>query len=79
MAGTFPRSYAPQFAGGIIQVTSQSMGQILVDSIRKQFPGRKTQRGDFYLDHTNQVLDTNLSLIKLDDQHTIKVMLETSV
>jgi hypothetical protein len=79
MVGTLPQSYAPQFASGIIQVTSQSMGQILVDSIRKQFPHRKTQRGDFYLDYTNQVLDTNLSLIKPDDQHTIKVMLETSV
>jgi hypothetical protein len=79
MAGTFPQSYAPQFTSGIIQVTSQSIGQILVDSIRKQFPHRKTLRGDFYLDHTNQVLDTNLSLIKRDDQHIIKVMLETSV
>jgi hypothetical protein len=77
MAGTFPQSYAPQFAGGIIQVTSQSMGQFLVDSIRKQFRRRKTQRGDFYLDQTNQVLDTNLSLIKPDDQQTIEVMLET--
>lgn len=79
MAGTFPQSYVPQFAGGIIQVTSQSMGQILVESIRKKFPHRMTQRGDFYLDHTNQVLDTNLSLIKPDDRHTIKLMLETSV
>jgi hypothetical protein len=79
MAGTFPQSSVPQFASGIVQVTSQSIGQILVDSIREQFPHRKTQRGDFYLDHTNQILDTNLSLIKRDDQRTIKVMLETSV
>jgi hypothetical protein len=81
MAGTvtFPQSYVPQFATGIIQVTSQSMGQFLVDSIREQFPHQKTLRGDFYLDQTNQVLDTHLSLIKRDDQHTIKVMLETLV
>lgn len=79
MAGPFPQSYVPQFASKIIQVTSQSIGQILVDSIRQQFPRRKTQRGDFYLDNTNQVLDTNLSLIEPDDQHTITVMLETSV
>ncbi len=59
MAGTFP-GYAPQLAGGTIQVTSQFIGQCLVDSICNQFPRRKTQHGDFYLEHTNQVLDTNL-------------------
>lgn len=79
MAGALTQGYAPQLAGGIVQVTSQSIGEFLVDSICQQFPGRKTQRGDFYLDHTNQVLDANLSLIKPDDQRTIKVMLETSV
>lgn len=79
MAGTFSQTYGPQFAGGIFQVTSQLVGQSLIDSIRKQFSRRKTQRGDFYLDLTHHVLDTNLPLIKRDDKQLIEVMFEASV
>jgi hypothetical protein len=79
MPGTFSQSYAPQFAGGIFQVASQFVGQALVDSIRKQFPRRKTQRGDFYAELTQDLLDTHLPLIKPEDRFTIKMMLAQSV
>ena len=79
MAGTFPQSYAPEFAGAVIQVTSQFIGQILVDSICKQFPRRKTQRGDFYMDLTQHIIDNNLTLINRNDKRVIQVMLEQSV
>lgn len=78
MAGTFSQSYAPQFAGGIFEVTSQFVGQILVDSIRKQFPRQKTQRGDFYMDLTHHILDANLSLIKPNDKKSIRILFERS-
>ena len=70
---------ASQFAGGVFQVTSQHIGQHLVESICKQFPRQKTQRGDFYVDLTYHILDANLSLIKPHDQHTIQIMIEKSV
>lgn len=76
MVGTFPQSIASQFAGGVFQVTSQHIGQCLVESIRKHFPRQKTQRGDFYVDLTYHILDTNLSLIKPCDKRTIEIMIE---
>jgi hypothetical protein len=79
MAGTFPQGFAPQFAGGVFQVTSQYIGQCLVESICKQFPRQKTQRGDFYVDLTYHLLDANLSLIKPEDKLTILMMIEKSV
>ncbi|KAN0105402.1 hypothetical protein V8E52_011069 [Russula decolorans] len=75
MVGTF-QSTASQFAGGIFQVTSQHIGQCLVESTRKQFPRQKTQRGDFYVDLTYHILDANLSLIKPRDKRTIQIMIE---
>lgn len=79
MAGTFSQSYAPELAGAVFQVPSQFIGQFLVDSIRKQFPRRNTQRGDFYMDMTHRIIDTTLTLIKPEDQVFIRVMLEKSV
>jgi hypothetical protein len=79
MVDTFPRGIASQFSGGIFQVTSQHIGQILVEGICKQFPRQKTQRGDSYVDLTYDILDTNLSLIKPDDKHTIQRMIAESV
>ena len=79
MAGTFPQGIASQFAGGIFQVTNQNIGQYLVEGIRKQFPGQKTQRGDLYADLTYQLLDANLSLIKPLDKQKIEIIMERSV
>ncbi len=79
MVDTFPQGIASQFAGGIFQVTSQHLGQYLVEGIRKQFPRRKTQRGDFYVDLTYHILDANLSLINPHDKHTIRRMIRKSV
>jgi len=72
----FPQHIPSQFAGGIVQVTSQYIGHSLVDSVRKQFPGQKTQRGDFYVDLTYHILDSDLSLIDPCDQRTIQVLME---
>jgi hypothetical protein len=79
MAGTFPQNIPSQFAGGVFQVTSQHIGQCLVESLRKQFPRQKAQRGDFYVDLTYHILDANLSLIKPCDNRTIQIMMEKSV
>ncbi|KAH9971410.1 hypothetical protein BGW80DRAFT_1460666 [Lactifluus volemus] len=49
MSGTFSQIYGPQldqFTGGVFQVVSQSIGQAIVESIRKQLPRAKVQRGD---------------------------------
>ena len=68
-----------QFAGRIFQTTSQHIGQYLVESVRKQFPRQKTQRGEFYVDLSYTILDADLSLIKPRDQRMIQIMIEESV
>lgn len=71
-----------QFSDGFVRVTSQNIVQGIIDSIIKQFPRRMTERGDFYVALTNQVLDTdgtNLPLIKPEDKRMIKAMFEGSV
>jgi hypothetical protein len=79
MVGTVLQGIASQFAGGVFQVTSQHIGRYLVESIRKQFPRQKTQRGDLYVDLAYHLLDANLSLIKPCDKLTILIMMEKSV
>jgi hypothetical protein len=76
MVNTFSQGTTSQFTGGIFQVTSQHIGQFLVESVRKQFPRQKKRRGDFYVELTYHLLDANLSLIPPDDQRTIQIMME---
>ena len=63
----------------MFQVTNQHIGQYLVESIRKQFPRQKTQRGDFYADLAYDILDANFSLIKPSDKRIIRIMIERLV
>lgn len=80
MAGTiFSLSFAPQFADGVFHVTSQFIGQTIIDGIRRQFPQRKTERGDYYVDLTQNILEANLPVIKPNDKQIIEVMFEESV
>jgi hypothetical protein len=79
MSGTFSQAYAPQFAGGVFQVASQFIGQSIVESIRKQLPHRKVQRGDLYATEARTLLRTNFDLINPSDQSKIKALLELSV
>ena len=76
MAGTFPQTYGPQMAGGAVQVASQFLGQSIIDSIRKQFPGHKTQHGDAYMDVGRHLLRMNMELIDPEDQEPIELAFE---
>lgn len=79
MSGTFSQNYGPQVAGGVFQVASQFLGLSIIESIRKQFPGCKVQRGDSYADEARKLLRSNLELIDPVDQKNIKIFLEMSV
>ena len=79
MSGTFSQIYGPQFAGGMFQVASQFIGVSLVESIRKQFPRRKEQRGDAYADQARNLLRENFELIDSNEHRRIQLLLELSV
>jgi hypothetical protein len=79
MSGTFSQNYGPQFAGGVFQVASQFIGESLVESIRKQFPRRKEQRGDVYADQARDLLRNNFELIDPDEHEGIELLLNMSV
>jgi hypothetical protein len=81
MSYSFSQTYGPEFISATFQVGSQFIGQAITDSIRKQFPSRKVQRGDWYADGASNLLQTNLNLklISSSDQQTIKVLLQSSV
>ncbi|KAI0245369.1 hypothetical protein BJV78DRAFT_1288051 [Lactifluus subvellereus] len=72
---SFSQTYGPQFAGGVFQVASQFIGVSIVESILKQFPNRKVQRGDLYADQARNLLRTNLELIDTADQTGIRALL----
>jgi hypothetical protein len=76
MAGTIPDIYGPQMAGAFVQVASQFLGQSIIDSIRKQFPSRKVQRGDAYMDGGRHLLRMNIKLIHPVDKRLIQVAYE---
>jgi hypothetical protein len=76
MAGTFSQTYGPQVAGAAVQVASQFLGQSIVDSIRKQFPAGKTQRGDAYMDGGRHLLRMNIKLLDPEDQEQIEIAYE---
>ncbi|KAH9960992.1 hypothetical protein BGW80DRAFT_1360633 [Lactifluus volemus] len=79
MPNTFTQDYAPQFAGAVFQVTTQFLGLSIVESIRKQLPRRKVQRGDEYADGARNLLRTNLELMEPADQAKIKTLLQLVV
>jgi hypothetical protein len=63
----------------VFQVVSQSIGQAIVESIRKQLPRAKVQRGDSYVDGARNLLRTNLKLLDPVDQTNIGQLLGLSV
>jgi hypothetical protein len=81
MSDSFAQAYGPELVSATFQVGSQFIGQTIIDAIRKQFPGRKVQRGDWYADGASNLLQTNLNLKRISpsDQRTIKVLLQSSV
>ena len=68
MAGTFPQTYGPPMAGAVIQVASQFLGESIIDSVRKQFPTRKIQRGDAYMDGGRHLVRVNMILMSPDEK-----------
>lgn len=76
MAGNFSHTYGPALGGGVFQVASQFLGQAIINSIHKQFPHQKTQRGDAYMDGVRYLLHTNFDLIDPKEQPKIKVAYE---
>jgi hypothetical protein len=76
MAGNFSQTYGPAFGGGVFQVASQFLGQAIINSICKQFPNQKTQRGDAYMDGVRYLLHTNLHFIDPEEQPEIMVAYE---
>lgn len=74
MAGNkFSQTYGPALAGGAAQVSSQFLGQALIDCIRKQFPRQKVQRGDAYMDGVRYMLRTDIDLIITEDRPKIEL------
>jgi|SRR5258707_1107683 len=76
MAGNVSQTYGPALGGGVFQVASQFLGEAIINSIRKQFPNQKTQRGDVYMDGVRHLLRTNLNLIDSEEQPEILVAYE---
>jgi hypothetical protein len=75
-SNNFGQTYGPSFAGGVFTVASQFLGQALINSIRKQFPNKKTQRGDAYMDGVRHLLRTNLDFIEQDQRPKIELVYE---
>jgi hypothetical protein len=76
MTGNFSNSYGPSIGGGVFQVASQFLGQVIINGIRKQFPDQKTQRGDAYMDGVRYLLNTNFQFINPKEQPKIEVAFE---
>jgi hypothetical protein len=79
MSGTLSQLYGPQFAGGVFQVACEHIGPSIIESILRQFPRRKVQRGDMYADGARNLLRTNLEIIDPAVQANIKALLQSSV
>ena len=71
--------YGEQFFSNATQATGQSLGRILVDSIRKQFPGRQTQRGEYYVEHSRNLIENDYELMKPAEKRQIQLLFEESV
>jgi len=77
MADTFTQTFGPQIGGAFINVASQFLGQSIVESVRRQFPTRKTQRGNAYMDGARHLLRVNIELIDVNDKQEIVFAYET--
>jgi hypothetical protein len=66
-------------AGAVIQVTSQFLGECIIDSIREQFPTRKIQRGDAYMDGGRHLLRMNMTLMSPDEKKQIELIYKLQV
>jgi hypothetical protein len=71
--------YAEQVIDSVTQTSGQSLGRILVDSIRKQFPGHQTQRGEYYVERTRILIESDYKLMQPGEKEQITVMFEESV
>lgn len=67
----FSQTYGPALGSGVVHVTSQFVGQSLINSIRKQLPKQKMQRGDAYMDGVRYLLRTNFDFIEKGDRPKI--------
>jgi len=72
MPDSFPQTVGPQIGGAFIQVASQFLGQSIVESVRRQFPTRKTQRGDAYMDGARHLLQANINLMNAREKQLIE-------
>ena len=77
MADTLPQTFGPQIGGAFIHVASQFLGQSIVESVRRQLPTRKTQRGDAYMDGARNLLRVNIELINAKDKQRVEVAYDT--
>jgi len=66
-------SLGPEIVGGVLEVASHLVGKHIVDSLRKNFTGDgKTQRGDFYMDRSRELLQTHLEVMDRKDRTTLR-------
>ena len=71
--------YGEQFFSSATQATGQSLARILVDTIRKQLPGRQTQRGEYYVEHTRGLIKNDFELMEPAEKIQIQLLFEASV
>ncbi|KAI0247182.1 hypothetical protein BJV78DRAFT_955948 [Lactifluus subvellereus] len=63
----------PETVGDVVEVTGQSVGRSLIDSLRRRFnPGSQVRQGDQLMDQSRDMLQRHLQLIDRDDQVTIR-------
>jgi hypothetical protein len=68
-------SYAQQFVDSAIQHASRS----IFDGICKQLPGRKTERGEFYMERTRNLIENDFELMQPANKERVQDMFESSV
>ena len=76
MSDSSPTDYRVELAGGVIEVASQFINQKIVETIWKNFSGDgKTQRSDFYMGQSHELLQTYFQEIDHKDKQNILHML----
>lgn len=71
--------YAEQVIDSVTQTTGQSLGKILVDSIRKYLPGHQAQRGEYYVECSRTLIKSDYKLMPPNEKERISVLFEESV
>jgi hypothetical protein len=88
MANNVSQNHAPDFLGGVVEVTvggvvdvtSPLIGRSIIDGLRTKFsPSGQMQEGDYFMDRSRDILKRHLQLIEVHQQDLIRLGIEKSV